>query len=65
MSRLTQSDLPLLMHVEQVLEGMIDHANRIKTESNHAGELLAVATVIDKLQSEQDAARRSIRKLSQ
>ena len=64
MSRLTQSDLPLLMHVDQVLEGMIDHANRIKSESHNAGELLAVATVIDKLQSEQDSARRSIRKLS-
>lgn len=64
MSRLTQSDLPLLMHVEQVLEGMLNHANLIKSQSDNAGELLAVATVIDKLQSEQDSARRGIRKLS-
>lgn len=65
MSRLTSSDLPLLRHVDQVLEGMIEHANRIKRESNNAGELLAVATVIDKLQSDRESAQRSIRKLSQ
>ena len=64
MSQLTASDLPLLMRVEQVLDGMIDHANLIKRDSHDAGELLAVATVIDQLQTQQDSARRSIRRLS-
>ena len=63
MSRHTQSDLPLLRHVEQVLDGMIQHANNIKRHSDSAGELLAVATVLDKLQSDADRVKQSIRKL--
>jgi hypothetical protein len=65
MSRLTSSDLPLLRHVDQVLEGMIDHANRIKTASEDVGEMLAAASILDLLQTERDRAQRSIRKLSQ
>lgn len=63
MSRPTQSDLPLLRRVEQVIAGMIEHANQIKRASNDAGELLAVATVIDKLQTERDSVLRTVRKL--
>ena len=63
MSRPTQSDLPLLHRVEEVISGMIEHANSIKRESNDAGELLAVAHMIDKLESERDSVNRTIRKL--
>lgn len=63
MSRPTQSDLPLLHRVEEVISGMIEHANSIKRGSNDAGELLAVATVIDKLETERDSVRRTVRKL--
>ena len=63
MSRPTQSDLPLLHRVEEVISGMIEHANSIKRVSNDAGELLAVATVIDKLETERDSVRRTVRKL--
>lgn len=42
---------------------MIEHANSIKRVSNDAGELLAVATVIDKLETERDSVRRTVRKL--
>jgi hypothetical protein len=54
-----------LRHVDQVLEGMIDHANRIKTASEDVGEMLAAASILDLLQTERDRAQRSIRKLSQ
>ena len=64
MSRPTQSDLPLLRRVDEVISGMIEHANSIKRVSNDAGELLAVATVIDKLETERDSVRRTVRKLS-
>ena len=63
MSRHTQSDLPLLRNVEQVLDGMIQHANNIKRHSDSVGELLAVASVLDQLQADADRVKRSIRKL--
>lgn len=63
MSRPTQSDLPLLRRVDEVVTGMIEHANSMKRASNDAGELLALCHMIDKLESERDSARRTIRKL--
>ncbi len=63
MSRPTQSDLPLLRRVDEVVSGMIEHANLMKRASNDAGELLAVAHMIDKLESERDSVRRTMRKL--
>ena len=63
MSRPTQSDLPLLRRVDEVVSGMIEHANSMKRASNDAGELLAVAHIIDKLESERDSVRRTMRKL--
>lgn len=63
MPRPTQSDLPLLRRVDEVVSGMIEHANAMKKASDDAGELLALCHVIDKLESERDSARRTIRKL--
>jgi len=53
----------LLRNVEQVLDGMIQHANNIKRHSDSVGELLAVASVLDQLQADADRVKRSIRKL--
>jgi class 3 adenylate cyclase len=64
MSRLSHSDLPLLRNFSHVYGSMIDHANRLKAASNDVGELLAVASVLDQLETERDRCQRNIKKLS-